>query len=141
MTSITATPTAHTATDTPATAWVRTVIKADAALCVISGVVLAGAAGPLADLAGLDTATPVVLPGLFLLLLGAGLAALARAGRRTLVALTPWSADGDFAWAAASLAVAVLTDLTGPGRALVAAQAVVVAVMGTLKLRAVRAAR
>jgi hypothetical protein len=73
--------------------------------------------------------------------LGVGLAFLARAGRRALVALAPWSAEGDFAWAAASLVAAGFADLTGPGRALVAAQAVVVAVMGAVKIRAAKAAR
>lgn len=119
----------------------RTVVRADAALCVATGAVLAAGASPLADLAGLDTATPVVLPGVFLLVLGLGLGLLARADRRLLVALTPWSARGDVVWGAASLAVAAGVDLTGPGRALVVAQALVVTAMAALKLRAVCAAR
>jgi hypothetical protein len=143
MTSTTVT--AHHSTvagdDTPAMHSLRTVMRADAAVCVGSGAVLTAAYAPLGDLAGIAPAWPVAAAGLFLLVLGAGLALLSRAGRRPLVALVPWSAEGDFVWAAGSLAIAGLVDLTGPGRAIIAAQAVVVAVIGVLKLRAVRAAR
>jgi hypothetical protein len=66
---------------------------------------------------------------------------LARASARTLLALTPWSAESDFAWVIASVVVAVAVSMTGTGRALVLAQAVAVAAMGVAKLKAVRAAR
>jgi hypothetical protein len=77
---------------------------------------------------------PTVAAGAFLLVLGAGLALLARAEVHVLRALLPWSGEGDLLWAAGSVAVAALVDLTGPGRALVLAQAAVVALVGVAKL-------
>ena len=120
---------------------VRRVVQADAVLCLVSGGLLVAGAGPLADVAGLEPTWPVAAVGGFLLLLGVNLLVLARASARHLLALAPWSAESDFAWAIASVVVAVTVSMTGPGRALVLAQAVVVAGMGVAKLRAVRAAR
>ncbi|HJR26412.1 MAG TPA: hypothetical protein VJ804_13130 [Acidimicrobiales bacterium] len=120
---------------------VRRVVQADAVLCLVSGGLLFAGAGPIADVAGLEPTWPVAAVGGFLLLLGVNLLVLARASARHLLALTPWSAESDFVWAIASVVVAVAVSMTGPGRALVLAQAVVVAAMGVAKLRAVRAAR
>ncbi len=120
---------------------VRRVVQADAVLCLVSGGLLVAGAAPLADLAGLDPTWPVAAVGGFLLLLGANLLLLARASARLLLALTPWSADGDLLWAAASVAVAVGVSMTATGRALVLAQGLVVAAVGVAKLKAVRAAR
>lgn len=120
---------------------VRRVLVADAVLCATSGAVLVAAARPLADLAGVDPAWPLAAAGAFLLALAVGLAVLARSSSRRVLALTPWSAEGDLLWAVGSFAVAAGVSLTGPGRALIAAQGLVVAGMALLKTRAVRAAR
>ena len=120
---------------------VRRIVQADAVLCLVSGSLLVVGAQPIADVAGLEPAWPAAAAGAFLVLLGANLLFLARAAARHLLALTPWSADGDFLWAAASVAVAVGVSLTGTGRVLLIAQALLVAGVGVAKLRAVRAAR
>jgi hypothetical protein len=120
---------------------VRRVVQADAVLCLVSGGLLVAGVAPIADLLGVEPRWPVAAAGAFLLLLGANLLFLARAAARHVLALTPWSADGDFLWAIASIAVALGVSLTGPGRALILVQGVVVAAVGVAKLRAVRAAR
>ena len=120
---------------------VRRIVQADAVLCLVSGGLLVAGASPLADVAGIEPTWPVAAVGAFLLLLGSNLLFLARASARHLLAITPWSAESDFAWALASVVVAVAVSMTGPGRALVLGQAVVVAMVGVAKLRAVRAAR
>lgn len=137
MTTIT-TPTRPTRS----TAWqpVRRVLHGDAALCAVSGAVALLGARPLADLADLDGGGPVAAVGAFLLLLGADLALLARAGDRLVRRLNPWSAAGDLAWVAASLVVAVTVDMSGVGRALVLAQALVVAGVAIAKATAHRQA-
>jgi hypothetical protein len=135
-------PTSTSFTDTlSAVAAVRRVVQADAVLCLVAGGVLVAGFAPIADVAGIEPTWPVAAVGAFLLLLGVNLLLLARAAARHLLALTPWSADSDFAWVVASVVVAVAASMTGPGRALVLAQAVAVAGMGVAKLRAVRAAR
>ena len=120
---------------------VRRVVQADAVLCLVSGGLLFAGASPLAELAGLEPTWPVAAVGAFLLLLGVNLLVLARASARHVLAITPWSAESDFAWAVASVVVALAVSMSGPGRAIVLAQAVVVAAVGVAKLRAVRAAR
>ena len=113
----------------------RRLVRFDSLLCLASGAVLVAAASPLTDLAGVEPLVPTVAAGVFLVVLGAGLAFLARAELRPLRALLPWSGEGDLLWAAGSVAVATTVDLTGPGRALVLAQAAVVALVGVAKLR------
>ncbi len=120
---------------------VRRIVLADAVLCLVTGGLLVGGVVPIADLIGLEPRWPVAAAGAFLLLLGGNLLCLARAAPRHVLALTPWSADGDFLWAIASVAIALGVSLTGPGRALVLVQAVAVVAVGLAKLRAVRAAR
>jgi hypothetical protein len=120
---------------------VRRVMRADAVLCAVLGVGLVAGAGPVADLIGVDPSWSVAAAGAFLLGLAAALFAISRAAVRPLLALTPWSAEGDFVWAAASVVVAVTVSLTGPGRALIAGQGLVAVAMGVAKLQAVRAAR
>ena len=112
----------------------RQLIAVDAAICFGSGLVLLVAAAPVADLIGVSTTTPVRVVGAFLLLLGVGLAWLSRASDRARSRWVPINAAGDLLWAAASLAVAVLADLTGPGRALIAAQGLLALAIGEAKL-------
>jgi hypothetical protein len=134
-------PTTGFADRLTAVSGVRRIVQADAVLCLVSGGLLFAGASPIADVAGLEPTWPVAAVGAFLLLLGVNLLFLARAAARHLLAITPWSAETDFAWAVASVVVALAVSMTGPGRALVLAQAVVVAMVGVAKLRAVRAAR
>lgn len=119
----------------------RRIIRADVALCAASGLVLLLGAGALADLADVDGGGVIAGAGVFLLALAAALAWLSRAPAAVVVRLAPWSADGDFAWALASVALAVGVSMSGAGRALLVAQALVVAGIGGAKLTAHRAAR
>jgi hypothetical protein len=112
----------------------RRLVRFDSLLCLAGGALLVAGAAPLTDLAGVEPLAPTVAAGIFLLLLGAGLAVLVRAELHVLRALLPWSGEGDLLWAAGSVAVAAMVDLTGPGRALVLAQAAVVAMVGIAKL-------
>lgn len=112
----------------------RSLMGADAALAAVSGLVLVLAGGPLSDLAGVDTAGPARLAGAFLLVLAVDLALLARATDAARQRWVPVSAAADLLWAAGSIAVAVLAELSGPGRALVAAQGVLVLGIGEAKL-------
>jgi hypothetical protein len=124
-----------------ATARLRRVIQTDVALCAVSGVALVAGAGALADLADVEGGGPIVAAGAFLLLLAGALTWLSRAPAEALVRLAPWSAEGDFAWAVGSVALAVAMSMSGTGRALLVAQAVVVAGVGAAKLAAHRGAR
>jgi hypothetical protein len=112
----------------------RRLVRVDSLLCLASGALLVAGASPFTDLAGVEPLAPTVAAGIFLLALGAGLAVLARAELHVLRALLPWSGEGDLLWAAGSVAVAAMVDLTGPGRALVLAQAAVVGMVGIAKL-------
>ena len=140
MTSTTTAPTPFAETLGTVTG-VRRVVQADAVLCLVSGGLLFAGAGPIADVAGLEPTWPVAAVGGFLLLLGFNLLVLARASARHLLALTPWSAESDFAWAIASVVVAFAVSLTGPGRAMVLGLGLAAVPMGIAKMRAIRAAR
>lgn len=112
----------------------RAVVGADAALAAVSGLVLVLAAGPLSDLAGVATAGPARLAGAFLLVLSVDLALLARATDAARQRWVPASAAADLLWAAGSIGVALLAELTGPGRALIGAQGLLVLAIGETKL-------
>jgi hypothetical protein len=112
----------------------RRLVRFDSLLCLASGALLVVGATPLTDLAGVEPPAPALAAGVFLLVMAAGLALLARAQLRVLRVVLPWSGEGDLLWAAGSVALAVMVDLTGPGRALVLAQAAVVALVGLAKL-------
>lgn len=119
----------------------RRIIQADVALCAVSGLVLLLGAGALADLADVDGGGVIGGAGVFLIVLAGALAWLSRAPSSVLLRLAPWSADGDFAWALASVGLAIGVSMSGAGRALLVAQALVVAWVGAAKLVAHREAR
>ena len=122
------------ATAVPVVERARRLLRFDSLLCLASGVLLVAGAPVLTDLAGVEPLGPTVAAGVFLLVLGAGLAFLARAEERLVQGLLPWSGEGDLLWAAGSVALVVLVDLTGPGQGLVLAQAAAVAAIGVAKL-------
>jgi hypothetical protein len=119
----------------------RQLLTVDAAICLVSGAVLVVAATPVADLVGLSTSEPVRVVGIFLVLLGGALAWLSNSSDKARQQWVPINAAGDLLWAAASLAVAVLADLTGPGRALIAAQGLLALSIGETKLVLLRRAQ
>ena len=109
-------------------------VRADAIVCAVSGFALLAAADALADLAGVATTGPVRAVGAFLVVLGMGLAWLGSAGDDARQRWIPLSAAGDIAWALASFALAFVADLSGPGRALILVQGVLVLAIGEAKL-------
>lgn len=114
----------------------RGTIQLDAAVSATFGVALLIAANPLADVVGLSAGWLRGI-GAFALLYGADLALLARhlPGARRFVGLV---VAGNSLWVAASLVLAIVGDLTGLGRLLVVAQAVIVADLAWLQARALR---
>ncbi len=131
----------QTPREAEATTVVRRVVQADAALTAVGGGVVLAAAEPVADLLGLATTGPVLAVGAFFMALSLVLALVGRTDARQLLRVVPINAVGDLAWAAASIGVAALADLSGTGRALIAVQAVVVLAVGEAKLITVRRAR
>jgi hypothetical protein len=111
----------------------RRLLRADAALCLISGSVVAAAARPLADLLGVTSTAPILATAGVLAVVGLALVGLAAAPRVLLAPGSVLSATGDAVWALGFATVAVLAPLSGPGRALVLAQAAVVAGIGLAK--------
>ncbi|MEO6318567.1 MAG: hypothetical protein ABIP36_07280 [Acidimicrobiales bacterium] len=127
--------------ETRAATVVRRVVQADAAVTAVGGIVVLAAAEPVADLLGLATTGPVLAVGAVFVALSLVLALLGRADARSMLRLVPINAAGDLVWAAASIGVAALAELSGTGRALIAVQAVVVLAVGEAKLITVRRAR
>ena len=146
MTDVDATPTVpRTATTLGqagrAAQHLRDLVRVDAAAAAISGLALLAAAGPLTDLTGLTTAGPARVVGAFLLLLALDLAWLGAASDQARQRWVPISAAGDILWSVASFAVAAGADLTGPGRALIVMQGLLVLGVGEAKLVLHRRAR
>ncbi len=135
------TVTDQTPREAAATTVVRRVVQADAVLTAFGGLVSLAAAEPVSDLLGLATTGPVIAVGAFFVALSLVLPLLGRTDARSLLRLVPINAVADLGWAAASIGVAVLADLSGSGRALIAIQAVAVLAVGEIKLITVRRAR
>lgn len=104
----------------------------DALTCLITGVLLVAAANPLAALLGLPQSL-LFYAGIVLFPCAALMAGAARTQARGLVWIVIL---GNFAWALASVAVAVTFTLTAIGMVFVLVQAAVVAGLGWLELRA-----
>jgi hypothetical protein len=119
----------------PATHDLRRLLRADATLCLVSGAVVAAAARPIADLLDVTATGPILATAGVLVVTGLALVALAKAPRAVLSAGSALSAIGDALWAIGFAGVALLTPLSGPGRALVLAQAALVAAIGLAKRR------
>jgi len=137
---VTGTTVAPVAAGDAATALQR-LVQLDAGVAAASGAALMAAAGPLSDLAGVPSTTPSRIVGAFLLLLAVDLVWLGTTSHGNRLRWVPASAAGDLAWAVASVAVAALADLTGPGRALIVVQGLAVLAIGEAKLLLHRRAR
>lgn len=131
----------QTPREAQATTVVRRVVQADAVITGFGGLVALAAAEPVRDLLGLATTGPVIAVGAFFVALSLVMALLGRTDTRSLLRLVPINAVADLGWAVASIGVAALADLSGPGRALIAIQAVAVLAVGETKLITVRRAR
>ena len=141
MSTIDASPAPRERETTTPAGPLRQLVVADAVVTGVAGWLLLVAAVDVAEWAGLTTAAPVRGVGAFFVLLGAALAGLSRASDGVLVRVVPVNAVGDLVWAVASVVVALAADLTGPARALILLQAVLVFAVGEAKLVLARRAR
>lgn len=109
----------------------RRVLLADALTCFLFGLLLAVAAGAMAELIGLPRSL-LFYAGLVLFPCAALMAIAAMTLNRHLVRVV---IAGNVAWVAASVAVLVLYEVTGLGAAFVLGQAVAVTVLAFLEWR------
>lgn len=111
-------------------------LQLDGVLCAAMGLVMAVAAGPVAELLGTDATGVVRGVGITLVVYAVGLVVSSRT-RRARTALRA-AAVGNLGWEVASLAVAAFADLSTAGRVLVAAQGLAVGALALVQLRAGR---
>lgn len=134
------------ATTTPATpraatgeARLRTLLRADAALCAVSGLLAAVAAPVVADLLGPDVSSTVVRVGGFALLVWAlDALLLSRTSGRLLRRSAALAAAGNMAWEVGTVVLVALGAFSVSGAVLALLLAAVVGGLGVLQLRALR---
>jgi hypothetical protein len=115
----------------------RRVLGVDAVLCAASGLLLLGASGRIGGWMRWDSAAPIALVGIALLVLANALVLGARAGGRAASQTAAISAGLDAAWVAGSLAFAVMVSMPGWMAGVVVAQAGVVGGFAYAKYRLV----
>ena len=136
---MTATTTAPTASVADSTARLRTLLRADAALCAVTGVIAAAAAAAVADLLGPDVSTTVVrVVGIALVLYALDLGVTSRMATKWQRPVALAAGVGNVAWVAATIALVALGAFSTAGALVALALAVVVGELGVLQLRAVR---
>jgi hypothetical protein len=135
----TALPT-RTATATPSRiARLRTLLRVDAALCAVTGLLAAAAPGAVADLLGPDvSATVVRVVGVALVVWALDAVLLARASGRLLVGTAVAAGVANVAWELATVGLVVAGAFSVLGAVAALAVAAVVGGLGLLQLRAVR---
>ncbi|MCZ2813060.1 hypothetical protein O2W15_16615 [Modestobacter sp. VKM Ac-2979] len=111
-------------------------LQLDGGLCAAMGLVMAVAAGPVAELLGTDATGVVRAVGIALVVYAVGLVVSSRT--RWARAALRAAAIGNLGWEVASLAVAAFADLSTAGRVLVAAQGLAVGALALVQLRAGR---
>ena len=116
----------------------RTLLLIDAATCVATGSVAIAAAGPIADLLGLDSHAWVRGVGVFLVAYSAALWSLARANPVTARRGALVTTAGDGVWVVATVALVIAGAFSGAGIAVVGAVGLAVAALGAAKAEAVR---
>ena len=126
-----------TARTTIPTSRLRTLLRADAALCAVTGLVAAGAAGPVADLLGPDVGTTVVrVVGVALVVYALDLALVSRAAARWQRPAARVAGLGNVAWVVATAGLLALGAFSAAGAAVGLLVAAVVGGLGLLQLRA-----
>ena len=117
----------------------RTLLRADAALCAVTGLVAAAAAGPVADLLGPDVSTLVVrVVGLALIAYALDLALTSRAAARWQRPATLGAGLGNVAWVIATLVLVGLGAFSTLGAGVALLVGAVVGELGVLQLKAAR---
>lgn len=119
---------------------VRRILTIDAAFCILASTTLLASAAPIADHADLASPTVVQAIGAFLLLLGVGLAVLARAPQRRARLGTAVTGLGDVGWAVGSLVLVVAAGLPAWATVAVVVQAVLTLGIAIAKRAALRSA-
>lgn len=117
----------------------RTLLRADAALCAGTGLLAAAAPAAVADLLGPDvSATAVRVVGIALVLYALDLAAISRAAARWQRPAARVAGVGNVAWELATVVLVALGAFSVTGAVLALAVAAVVGGLGLLQLRAAR---
>lgn len=133
------TATALTASPVAGTSRLRTLLRADAALCAATGLVAAAAAAPVADLLGPDVSTTVVrVVGIALVLYALDLAVTSRLADRWQRPAALGAGAGNVAWVLATVVLVVLGSFSTTGALVALGVAAVVGELGVLQLRAAR---
>lgn len=123
------------------TSRLRSLLRMDAALCAVTGLVAAAAAGPVADLLGPDVSTTVVrVVGIALALYALDLGLTSRAAVRWQRPAALAAGAGNVAWVAASVVLVALGAFSTVGAVVALVVAAVVGELGVLQLRAGRRA-
>lgn len=138
MTATTLNPLAPTAA--PATtARLRTLLRADAAMVAVGGLIAAAAAGPVADLLGPDVSTTVVrIVGIALVVYALDLAVVSRAAARWLRPVARANGIAGIAWEVGTIALVALGVFSVAGAVVALAVAGLVGWISLLQLRAAR---
>ena len=135
---MTATLTAPAVT-TARTDRMRTLLRADAALCAVTGAVAAAAPSAVADLLGPDVGSTVVrVVGIALLVYALDLALTSRAAARWQRPAVLFAGAGNLAWEVATVVLVALGAFSVTGAVVALALAAVVGGLGLLQLRAAR---
>jgi hypothetical protein len=133
------TATALTASLVAGTSRLRTLLRADAALCAATGLVAAAAAAPVADLLGPDVSTTVVrVVGIALVLYALDLAVTSRLADRWQRPAVLAAGAGNGAWVLATLVLVALGAFSTTGVVVALVVAAAVGELGVLQLRAAR---
>ena len=121
------------------TARLRSLLRADAALCAVTGLVAAAAAAPVADLLGPDVSTTVVrVVGVALVLYALDLALTSRASDRWQRPAALVAGAGNVAWVVATVLLVAVGAFSTAGAVVALVVAAVVGELGVLQLRAAR---
>lgn len=119
---------------------VRRILIIDAGFCVVAGTALLASAALIADKVGLEAPTVVRAIGAFLVVLGAGLAALSRMPQRWARNGAAVTGVGDVTWAVGSFVLAVTARLPAWAAGAVLVQAAFTLGVAMAKRAALRSA-
>lgn len=117
----------------------RTLLRADAVLCGVTGLVAAAAAAPVADLLGPDVSTMAVrVVGIALVLYALDLALTSRAAERWQRPAVLGAGLGNVAWVLATVVLIALGAFSTTGAVVAGLVGLVVGELGVLQLKAAR---
>ena len=131
--------TATTLAPTSTTTRLRTLLRVDAALCTVTGLLAAAAAAPVADLLGPDVPMTLVrVVGVVLVVCGLDLALMSRLADRWQRPAVRAAAAVNVAWEVGTVVLVAVGAFSFGGAVAALALAAVVGGLGLLQLRAAR---